>query len=326
MESDTFFVYLNLDPFATSWAVYRGVMCSAATIGTRDFRTLAYWPFNLLKRAARGDLLSLRRLEKELSLEQVRRAHYAEKVSRLHGIYLWRTRNDAIRGERWRLKEGQHFAPEQLAKVEFYYTNRTEVDTQWIDEYVLDDAYVLNRGDLSWAHRYWGAEARNDNPHWEQLVEGRGVIRTTALRQRALQKIETEFPRLLGEAELGRLAAELGSDLNVVAPFIVFKEPGILTANYFVDARDQTPDFMTRLGQHIQALPNETVHRRALELLRNGIQYTADLRKEGFDFDLDLLSEEGRSQIYGAVPSRDSIDWTSLQLISTPTVDPAASA
>jgi hypothetical protein len=318
MKAEKFYVYLNLDPFATSWAVYRGVMCSAATVGTGSFRPMAHWPFGLLKKSANGDQLSLRRLEKELALEQVRRAHYQEKVSRLHGIYLWRTRDDAIRGERWRLTEGQHFAPEQLAEVEFYYSNRTEADTQWIDDHVLDDRYILNRNDLKWAHKYWTGERRNPDPHWEQILEGRGVIQTTALRQRALERIERDFPRLLGEAEIGRLAAELGSDLNVIAPFVVLGGPGILTANYFVDAGDHTPHFMTKLGQHIAALPRENVHWRALDLLRSGIQHTADLRKEGFDFHTDLLSEEGRTQISNVVSPRDSFDWTSLRLVPTP--------
>jgi hypothetical protein len=260
----------------------------------------------LLKRAASGDRLSLQQLEKELALEQIRRGCYPEKVSRLHGIYLWKTKEDAIRGERWR----QHFAKEQLAEVEFYCTNRTEADTQWIDAHVLDNSYVLDRSDLSWAHKYWRGEGINREPHWEQIVEGRGFIRTTALRQRALQRIEADFPRLLGEAEIGRLAAELGSDLNVIAPFFVFERPGILTASYFVDAVDyDKPGFMTKLGQHIRALPRENVYWRALELLLPGIQYTADLRKEGFDFDLRLLSEEGRSQISSAVSPRDSFDW-----------------
>jgi len=84
-------------------------------------------------------------------------------VSRLHGIYLWKTKDDAIRGERWRLKEGQHFAPEQLAEVEFYRTNRTEADTQWIDAHVLEDGYALDRSDLSWAHKYWSGEQRSHN-------------------------------------------------------------------------------------------------------------------------------------------------------------------
>jgi len=326
MDAEKFYVYLNLDAFPAAWAAYRGVMCSAATVGTKGFRPFAYWPFGLLKRAANGDRLSLRRLEKELALEQIRRAHYPEKVSRLHGIYLWKTRDDAIRGERWRLTEGQYFAQEQLAEVEFYYTNRTEADTQWIDAHVLDDGYVLNRNDLSWAHKYWTGEGRNHEPHWEQIVEGRGLIRTTALRQRALQRIETDSPRLLGEAEIGRPAGELGSDLNVIAPFVVVDRPGILRANYFVDARDDTPEFMTKLGQHIVSLPKQNVHGRTLELLLPGIQYTADLRKEGFDFDLRLLSEEGRSQISYAVSPRDSFDWSSLRVASPPADGTRASA
>jgi hypothetical protein len=115
MNAEKFYVYLNLEPFAAAWNIYRGLMCSPSTIGTKEFRGLAYWPFGLLQKAANGDQISLRRLEKELALEGIRRMHYPEKVSRLHGIYVWKTKEDAIRGERWREREGKHFAPEQLA-------------------------------------------------------------------------------------------------------------------------------------------------------------------------------------------------------------------
>jgi len=163
--------------------------------------------------------------------------------------------------------------------VEFHYTNCTEADTRWIDEHVLNDSYLLDRGDLSWAHSYWTGEAKDSDPHRELILEGRGIIQTTALRQRALGRIETDFPRLLGEAEIGRLAAQLGRDLNVIAPFVISERPGILRVEYFVDSRDHTEAFMTKLGEHIKSLPKQDVHWKALDLLREGIQYTADLRK-----------------------------------------------
>jgi hypothetical protein len=147
-------------------------------------------------------------------------------------------------------------------------------------------------------------------------VNGRGVILRTALRQRTLNRIESDFPHLVGELEIGRLAAALGSDLNVVAPYVVLERPGVLTANYFVDARDDTDSFMTELGHYIAGLPREFVHWRALELLRSGVKHTPDLRREGFNFNLDLLSADGRSQISSVVSSRDNFDWSALRLVS----------
>jgi hypothetical protein len=182
----------------------------------------------------------------------------------------------------------------------------------------MRDSYVLGYDDLLWAHKYWSGEEKSDRPHWEQIVEGRGVILTTALRQRALKRIEDEYPHLPGELEIGRLAAELGSDLNVVAPFVLVQRPGTLSSEYFLDARDHTADFMTRLENHIRMLPRECVHWVALDLLRNGILHTPDLRKERFELDLDILSNEGRLTISTAVSPRDTIDWSFLKLESTP--------
>jgi hypothetical protein len=190
MKSARFFVYMNIEPLAAAWAAYRGQMCSASSIGTRDFRPIAYWPYGLLKGAARGCARSLQRLEKEIAIEQVRREYYPQQVSRLHGIYVWGTEEDAIRGEKWREKEGLHFDRENLVEVGFGYTNLSKVDTQWIDYFLINDDYRLNRANLSWAHSYWSGKKWDDNPHWELLVEGRGTIWGTVLRMRALEKIE----------------------------------------------------------------------------------------------------------------------------------------
>lgn len=130
MPSKRFFVYLNIEPFPTTWATYRGSMCSASTVGDEHFRPIAYWPYGLLKRTATGCKQSLQRLEKEIAIEQIRRDHYTQQVSRLHGIYLWENEEDAIRCEsKWRQKEGQHFDRDRLVEVGFTYTNLSRVDT-----------------------------------------------------------------------------------------------------------------------------------------------------------------------------------------------------
>jgi hypothetical protein len=50
------------------------------------------------------------------------------------------------------------------------------------------------------------------------------------------------------------------------------------------------------LGNYINAIDRSSVNWEAIELLRSSAQWrTPDLGKEAFEFDLDLLSVEGRS-------------------------------
>ena len=76
METEKFFVYLNIEPLPAAWAAYRGVMCSASSVGTKEFRPIAYWPYGLMRKAAAGDERARLRLEKEIALEDVRRRAY----------------------------------------------------------------------------------------------------------------------------------------------------------------------------------------------------------------------------------------------------------
>ena len=181
----------------------------------------------------------------------------------------------------------------------FGYTNLSKVDTQWIDYFLINDDYRLNRADLSWAHSYWSGKKWDDNPHWELLVEGRGTIWGTVLRMRALEKIEAGWPQLLGQLEISRLAADLGSDLYNIAPFIFRSDqsPDSVRVQFCADGRDENDAaFWTKLGNHIRSLENSAVHWRAIELLRSSQQRRPDLTQEGVEFDLKLLSDEGRQQ------------------------------
>jgi len=308
--SGRFFVYLNIDPFPTAWAAYRGQMCSASSMGTDEFRPIAYWPYGLLKRVASGSKSSLLRLEKEFALERVRREQYGYQVSRLHGIYLWESEEDAIRCEpKWRDKEGQHFEQDQLVEVEFSYTNRSRVDTQWIDHYVLNDAEPLDRCDLGWAHAYWKGERWNITPHWEILVEGRGWILGTSHRMKAFERIEDGWPHVVGQLELARLAAEIDSDLYNIAPYAFQPAPDVVRIASTIDVRDDNESFMQRVGNYIRTLDKSHVNGRALELLRPGILRTPDLRDLAFDFDATCLSSEDQACFPRVLSTRDAMPW-----------------
>ena len=279
MNYDRFFVYLNIDPLPAAWAAYRGTMYSASTVGTEVFRPIAYWPYGLMKRGREGDRLALLRLEKEITLEQIRKLHYPQRVSRLHGIYVWGSEEEAIRCEsKWRVSEGKYFDRDNLGEVGFTYSNLTKVDAQWIDEFVLTSGVPA---DFDWAHSYWNGEPRNSNPHWEILIEGRGLIWGTQVRENALRRIETHWPHLLGQSELSRIAVQIGSDLYNIAPFVFQERSNSIRVEFCLDARDQTDAFMKRIGEYISSLDKTVINYKALELLRSN-QTLPDLRPKGF--------------------------------------------
>ena len=133
---------------------------------------------------------------------------------------------DAIRCElKWRTSEGQHFDRDNLVELAFTYTNLTRADTQWIDQFIIKDGVPLDWDDLKWAHQYWSGQPWDGNPHWEFLVEGRGVLWGTALRAKAMQWVKNQWSHLMGQLELSRLAVELESDLYSIAPYLFWKHP-----------------------------------------------------------------------------------------------------
>ena len=131
------------------------------------------------------------------------------------------------------------------------------------------------------------------------------------------RKIEAGWPKLLGQLEISRLAADLGSDLYNIAPFIFRSDqsPDSVRVQFCADGRDENDAaFWTKLGNHIRSLENSAVHWRAIELLRSSQQRRPDLTQEGVEFDLKLLSDEGRPAISRAVSEFDD-RWSEVKIV-----------
>ncbi len=304
----SFFLYLNIDFFPAAWSAYRGLLITASNYGTVDFRPLSYWPVRLLQERR------VLRLQKELMLEQVRRCNYPDAVSRLHGIYLWGDEQSASRGERWRDTEGSHFHHDYLVEVGFTYSRLSRVDTNWIDKYLLPDSVPADRN-AEWMHKYWAGEAcPGDEPLWEYIAEGRGLIYGTTIRMQAYNKVAAAAPKSLGQLELGRIAMEMGSNLYTAAPFILSTENGEFRVDYYLDVNDQNPDFMVRAGHFI----NKTAEREsshinwdALNLLREDTK-TPNLRALGFTFNSQDFHIDDRMLIESLVSRHDGSMWVGV--------------
>ena len=77
------------------------------------------------------------------------------------------------------------------------------------------------------------------------------MIWGTALRNKAYEIVRQQAPLSVGQAELGRIAVELGSELYHIAPYIQRIGKTQFMVDYRSDARQQNDDFMHVLGGHI---------------------------------------------------------------------------
>jgi hypothetical protein len=303
--SRSFFLYLNIDVFPAAWSAYRGQLITASNYGTVDFRPLSYWPLRLLREKR------VPRVQKELMLEEVRRQFYPGSVSRLHGIYLWEDEQSARRGERWRDTEGSHFHPDDLVEFGFTYSRLSRVDTNWIDKYLLPDS-VLPQRNVDWMHKYWAGEAcPGDEPLWECVAEGRGLIKDRTIRMRAYDKVAAAAPKSLGQLELARIALEMGSNLYHCAPFILSTKNGGFRVDYYLDRNDENPNFMISAGRYIKEIAESDKYHidwEALNLLRKDPKIP-DLSALGFTFNCQDFHIEEQTLIDSIVSHHDGSTW-----------------
>lgn len=103
--------------------------------------------------------------EAELSLEQLRRADYPDKVSRLSCLWLADANEEGV-------KHIKKMLGDQVYIVNVNISNRlalSKVNTHWFDEFI-------RTGDQEYAHRYWVGEAAPQKGSWEYLLDGEIVI------------------------------------------------------------------------------------------------------------------------------------------------------
>jgi hypothetical protein len=302
--NQVFWVYLNIDIVPVAWTAYRGVLMTVCNIGTKEFRPLSYWPLGLLKDHRRT------RFQKELRLEEIRREFYPHQVSRMHGLYVWGDCASAIRGQkRWGIAAGTHFQPDYLMELSFTYSALSRVDTTWIDKFLLPDTIPFDESNVDWMHAYWkGVPYPGSDPLWEYIVEGRGVILGTALRNKAYEIVRQKAPLSLGQLELGRIAVELGSELYHIAPYIQRIGKTKFMVGYFADGRQENDDFMHILGRHIAKADKSAINSDAINLLKE-TTYRLDLGHLSSEIDSSEFVDDVERFLRAIVSEYDGTKW-----------------
>ena len=103
--------------------------------------------------------------EAELSLEQLRRSVYPDKVSRLSCLWLADANEEGAKHIRSMLGD-------QVYMISVKISNQlalSKVNTHWFDEFI-------RTGDMDCAHRYWAGNAAPHGGRWEYLLDGEIVI------------------------------------------------------------------------------------------------------------------------------------------------------
>ncbi len=158
-----------------AWETAIGRIASSR-YGGHDTLGVSLRLYNLLRQCEKGDSQRQQIVRQEVRLENVRRAHFAEKVSRLEGVFLFEDADTASRAlDRWDWNDRSPF----LSELGFKHEKVTRVDSEWITRFLGDPS-----ADPGWMHRYWSGEMTSE-PIPELISTGIGTIWSSELRQRS---------------------------------------------------------------------------------------------------------------------------------------------
>ena len=228
------YAFLDVDRPWIAWLVYRGEMVSRAATRTP---TLSVWHATYLLGSQRDAAIS-GRYARELEIDAARNKEYPKTVSRLSGFYAFEDPDAARRAaERWGIPGFQDEHLVEIALDENVLVSR--YDAEWISRY-------LSSRDSSWIPKYLSGQS-TERPIWELLVEGRGFVLGTRVRQLAYDTVKKTWPTSLGLLELSRVAVELRSDLGLIVPILTVENSQADLKLYLNFQDAENPEFLQRL-------------------------------------------------------------------------------
>ena len=175
------YAYLNIENPMVAWEVAIGRIKSICFNNEKEFG-VSLWFYGLMEKYIRDE--SSKRVINEFKLELVRQKNFADKVSRLNGVYFFNSLYHAEAAlDRWGLSHRKQY----LSEVCFEGSSFTELDSEWITAY-------LNSDDTDWMPKYWSGETLGVNPLTEVIASGIGVIQNEELRERACKLISEKWP------------------------------------------------------------------------------------------------------------------------------------
>ncbi|WEE06559.1 hypothetical protein PXW05_09145 [Serratia marcescens] len=214
-------IYLDHHYPPAQWNIVRGVFCSPSCLEeSKTHGLLSISMASMLSNETSDRLVS------EMWLEEVRREHYPENVSRLNGIFVFDDLDSLT--QLWENNSWtEHFQDEYLADVGVSADKSSRVDSNWIADIIGNDGKLLQDWEEA-AHNYWrGFPYPNKHPVWERIVEGYITVWSMDSKREALKDIEAIWPQSLNILRYAVLCACYGSLDGQTFPIVFTKEDRI---------------------------------------------------------------------------------------------------
>lgn len=245
------FAFLDLEFPPVAWAVMRGMLVSAD-------QTHPEAPENGFVSFMLAGMIQYQRNDRifnESIIEHVRATRYPRKISRLRGMYFFRSREDALSriGDRdW----PKYFTRENLVELELYPAlDPTVCDANWITFANLRSDGRIATEDLTWIDNYWSGKPYSDNaPVWEMIANGVALVLDERIRRQCDALVKKRFPESHIPILMARLASEAGSLGGLISPFVIRDSNMSVRLCYLGREADfHDPAVIEKIGQHPDA-------------------------------------------------------------------------
>jgi hypothetical protein len=239
------FAYINIDNPMASWNAVRSNFYSPSRLPQADRPgALSFAMADLLRDGNKA------RATAEFRLEDFRRQHFPDAVSRLTGIFLFDDIDSAAQvwdSEAW----SGHFNSDYLTDVGVSADHSTRVDSAWITM-MRNDKNILVEGWEAMAEKYWSGEPTRHQPIWERIIEGWVTIWGVDLKTRALEEIQKFWPQSLPLLAVAANSAAIGSCDGAIVPYAIRKDALLKIGYYLRMVDDKDPEFCERLDHFLK--------------------------------------------------------------------------
>ncbi len=247
-SSTRVFCFLDLEHPAVAWAVMRGMLVSASHASTPpDPAFVSFMQAGIIQNRNNA------RIFNEFVVENVRAKLFPTQVSRIQGMYFFKSRAEAearIGDPLW----PSYFSPENLLELELRYDGLfSDVDANWITFAPLANNRITPEN-LEWIRRYWSGEAFNNAPAWERIANGIALVLDETVRRKCYEYVREMFPLSHIEILKARLASEAGTRGGQISPFLLRQNETQLHLVYLTsEAEFQDPAVIESISKHPDA-------------------------------------------------------------------------
>jgi hypothetical protein len=194
------------------------------------------------------------RIFNEVTIEEVRLRDFQHRVSRLRGIFFFRSRAEAearIDDPDW----PPYFKRNNLIEFDLSpATPPTVVDANWITFAPLGADFRLQTDDLGWVEKYWNGQQYHKEPVWEVIANGIAVILDEKIRRSCYDNVRQVFPKSDIPILMARLASEAGTLGGLTTPFLVRRDSQTVELGYlWSDKEFHDPEIVEKIAAHPDA-------------------------------------------------------------------------